>query len=188
MAVRAAVAITRISVSRIGRSMTSVRLEEDGDAAAIRQVNVAAFGGTLEADLVDLLRDRGKLLVSMVAQSDSAIVGHIAFSRVVIESHAGLRGVGLAPMGVLPRMQRYGIGSALVQAGLDRCGRLQYEFAVVLGHAAFYPRFGFVPAGRFALRCAWDVPDDVFMALELRSGALAGVAGVVAYEPEFSVT
>src|SRR5438477_578606 len=83
-----------------------------------------------EDDLVDLLRDRGKLLVSMVAQSDSAIVGHIAFSRVVIESHAGLRGVGLAPMGVLPRMQRYGIGSALVQAGLDRCGRLQYEFAV----------------------------------------------------------
>jgi len=168
--------------------MTIVRLEEHGDAEAIGQVNVAAFGRTLEADLVDLLRDRGKLLVSMVAQSDSAIVGHIAFSRVVVGSHAAVLGVGLAPMAVLPPMQRQGIGSALVRGGLDRCRRLQYEFAVVLGHAAYYPRFGFVPASRFALRCAWDVPDDVFMALELRSGALAGLAGAVAYEPEFSVT
>ena len=168
--------------------MSSVRLEEDGDAEAIRQVNVAAFGGALEADLVDRLRDRGKLLVSMVAQSDLALVGHIAFSRVIVESHAGLRGVGLAPMAVLPPIQARGIGSALVQAGLDRCRRLQYEFAVVLGHAAYYPRFGFMPASRFALRCSWDVPDDVFMALELRPGALAGAAGLVAYEPEFSVT
>src|SRR5438270_1306790 len=148
-----------ISVSRIGRSMTSVRVGEDGDAEAIRQAMVAAFGGTLEADLVDLLRDRGKLLVSMVAQSDSAIVGHIAFSRVVIESHAGLRGVGLAPMGVLPPMQRHGIGSALVQAGLDRCDGLQFEFAVVLGYAAFFLRFGLVSACGFDLSCEWDVCD-----------------------------
>ena len=168
--------------------MTSVRLEEAADAEAIRRVNVAAFLGTLEADLVDRLRDRGKLLVSMVAQSDLAIVGHIAFSRVVAESHAGLRGVGLAPVAVVPPMQRLGVGSALVHAGLDRCRRLHYDFAVVLGHASYYPRFGFMPASRFALRCSWDVPDDVFMALELRPGALAGVAGLVAYEPEFSVT
>ena len=166
--------------------MASVRLEEDQDIEAIRHVNVAAFGGRVEADLVDLLRDRGKLLVSMVAESEGAIVGHIAFSLVVLESRAQVRGVGLGPMAVLPSMQRHGIGSVLVQAGLNRCRQLQYEFAVVLGHANYYPRFGFAPARRFALRCSWEVPDDVFMALELSAGALAGSSGLVTYEPEFS--
>jgi putative acetyltransferase len=74
----------------------------------------------------------------------------------------------------------------LVEVGLKRCRELPVEFAVVLGHASYYPRFGFVPARRFALRCPWDVPDDVFMALELRARALAGVSGLVAYEPEFA--
>jgi putative acetyltransferase len=165
---------------------TTVRLEHAADVESIRRVNVAAFGGAVEADLVDRLRERGKLLVSMVAQSGDVIVGHIGFSRVVVEARDAVRGVGLAPMSVLPALQRNGIGSALVGAGLGRCRALQYEFAVVLGHADYYPRFGFVSAGRFGLTCAWDVPDDVFMALELRAGALTGASGRVAYEPEFS--
>jgi putative acetyltransferase len=91
-------------------------------------------------------------------------------------------------MAVEPSTQRQGIGTMLVRAGLDRCRELQYDFAVVLGHAEYYPRFGFAPASRFALRCSWPVPDEVFMALELRAGALASVSGLVTYEPEFGIT
>jgi putative acetyltransferase len=168
--------------------MSSVRLEEAHDVDVIRRIHLAAFETSLEADLVDQLRESGKLLVSMVAQHQRDVVGHIAFSRVLVDAAARPRGVGLGPVAVEPRLQRQGIGSLLVRAGLNRCRQLQYDFAVVLGHAAYYPRFGFAPASRFQLRCTWDVPDEVFMALELREGALRDVSGLVTYEPEFSRT
>ena len=86
-------------------------------------------------------------------------------------------------MAVVPSAQRRGIGSALVSAGLDACR--MFDAVVVLGHAGYYPRFGFVPASRFSLRCEYDVPDDVFMVRELRPGALAGKRGTIRYHPAF---
>jgi putative acetyltransferase len=67
-------------------------------------------------------------------------------------------------MAVLPTMQKQGIGSALVWGGLEQCRGMGYEYAVVLGHPQYYPRFGFVPAKRFGIRCSWPVPESVFMA------------------------
>jgi len=89
-------------------------------------------------------------------------------------------------MAVTPGRQKQGTGTTLVRACLARCAELGIGFVVVLGHPHYYPRFGFVPATRFGLHCAWPVPDDVFMALEMRPGALAATSGLVEYELEFN--
>jgi putative acetyltransferase len=88
-------------------------------------------------------------------------------------------------MAVLPELQRRGIGSLLVRQGLEECRRADHERMVVLGHPDYYPRFGFVPASRFGIRSEYVVPDDVFMALELRPEAFEGVSGTVKYAEEF---
>jgi putative acetyltransferase len=89
-------------------------------------------------------------------------------------------------MAVRPALQRRGIGSALVREGLARCRAAGHRIAVVLGHPEYYPRFGFSPGAPRGIRSTWEVPDDVFMVLELVPGALDGVAGIVHYRPEFA--
>src|SRR5215510_9426273 len=166
-------------------SMT-IRPEQPEDMLAIREVNEAAFGTATEADLVDALREQAAPIISLVADEAQAIVGHILFSPVTLDAAADLRIMGLAPMAVAPARQRQGIGSALIREGLERCRRLGYQAVVVLGHADYYPRFGFTRASRFGIRCEYDVPDDVFMLLELEKGALKGKSGPVRYHPAFA--
>lgn len=165
--------------------MTMIRLEKTEDVMAVRGVNEQAFETPSEADLVDRLRTRGKLVASLVAVDGDRIVGHIAFSLVSITANPKLRGVGLGPMAVLPSMQRQGIGAELARAGLNRCRDLGYDFTVVVGHPEYYRRFGFMPASKYGITCIWEVPEGVFMALELRPKGLAGVGGLATYEPEF---
>ena len=130
--------------------MLLVRREQPADIAAIRQVHALVFGRSAEANLVDTLRMRGKVVLSLVAAEGDRIVGHILFSPVTIASddHT-FPAVGLAPMAVLPEFQRRGIGSLLVKASLVECQHLGYDGVVVLGHPSYYPRFGFVPASRY---------------------------------------
>jgi putative acetyltransferase len=163
-----------------------IRPEQQADIAGIRHVNASAFGTSLEANLVDTLREQAHPIVSLVADEHAAIVGHILFSPVTLSSAADLKIMGLAPMAVLPAQQRQGIGSALVRAGLTECVRLGFVAAVVLGHAKYYPRFGFIPASRFGLFSEYDVPDDVFMAMELEADALRGKEGTIRYHPAFA--
>lgn len=162
-----------------------IRSERDGDESAVRSVNVAAFGTAVEADLVDALRQQARPLVSLVAEDAGAIVGHVMFSPVVLTGHPERRMMGLAPMAVVPARQRSGVGSALVSAGLDACRRIGAGAVVVLGHPTYYPRFGFVPAARFGMRCEYEVPEDTFMLLELERGHLKGAAGIVSYHAAF---
>ena len=163
-----------------------IRPEQTDDLTAIREVNLSAFEGTTEADLVDALRKQARPIVSMVADDDGAVVGQILFSPVTLSSLPDLRIMGLAPMAVLPDRQRKGVGSALARAGITACRDLGYEAVVVLGHAEYYPRFGFVPASRFGLRSEYDVPDEVFMAMELTPGALQGSGpGTIRYHAAF---
>lgn len=140
-----------------------------------------------EADLVDGLRGRAVPLISLLAIDDGGgVIGHILFTPVVVESDdASFDAIALGPMAVLPEFQRNGIGSALVRAGLDACRRAGHSVVFVVGRPDFYPRFGFLPAATFGIRCKYPVPDDTFMVAELLPGALRGRRGVVRYLPEF---
>lgn len=149
-------------------------------------VNVSAFETPAEASLVDALREQAQPLVSLVAEDDGAIVGHILFSPVSLSGHPALRIMGLGPMAVAPEHQRKGIGSALVRAGLERCKQRDFGAVVVLGHPAYYPRFGFSSSARFGLGCEYDVPEEVFMVVELQPGFLRGASGKVMYHAAFS--
>jgi len=162
-----------------------VRTEEDADRLAIYAVNRAAFERSAEATLVDVLREKATAVVSLVAEIDGQVVGHIMFSAVTFAEQPAARVVGLAPMAVLPEHQRAGIGSALVREGLQRCGQLGYQAVVVLGYPGFYPRFGFVPASRYGIHCEYDAPDDAFMIVELQPQALRSLHGVVRYHEAF---
>ncbi len=162
-----------------------VRAECPEDHAQVRHVNEIAFGRHGEADLVDALRSAGVATLSLVAVRHSTVVGHILFSPVTVTSPSGdFVAVGLAPMAVLPEVQRIGIGSLLVRAGLAALERAGHEAVVVLGDPAYYPRFGFVRASGHGLRWEHDAPDEAFMVLELRPGGLAGRTGIVRYRPE----
>ena len=166
--------------------MLTVRSETPADRAAVRAVKEAAFGQPDEADLVDRLRDLARLYLGFVAEQNGGVVGHLALTPVtLVPPRPRLDVRGLAPMAVLPDVQRTGIGSALVRAGLDAARSDGAEAVVVLGHPDYYPRFGFRRADAFGLRCAYDVPPEAFMALVLARGVLDGVEGVVHYHPAF---
>jgi putative acetyltransferase len=161
-----------------------IRAESRADHSAIREVNRLAFGQDDEGRLVDALRDGGYARVSLVAEADGQIVGHILFSDLPIVTHEGtVMALSLAPMAVIPSHQRSGIGSALVREGLRACQGPGHEIVVVLGHPEFYPRFGF--SARLAERLKAPFSGEAFMALELVPGALEGIEGEVQYPPPF---
>jgi len=161
----------------------NIRPEDPADHNAVRALHRCAFEGEGEARLVDLLREQSWPVVSLVAEDAGQVVGHILFSPATLDGADG--GMGLAPMAVLPTRQREGIGSALVQSGLEACRELGIGWVVVLGHPAYYPRFAFVPASQFGVTSDYEVPDDVFLAQELVEGALAP-GGRARYHPAFA--
>ncbi len=164
--------------------MVTIRPERPGDAAAIHAVHAAAFSTDDEARLVDALREAGHARISLAAEEDGRIVGHVAFSPVTIDgSSSGSEGLGLAPVAVIPSQQRRGIGSALIREGLAICRKEGYSFVVLLGHPEYYPRFGFQRASDFGLANEYGA-DEAFMVLELAPGSLP-LGGLVKYGPEF---
>ncbi len=166
-----------------------IRSEQLADHAAIGDVNREAFGQEGEPRLVAALRDAEGFdkQLSLVALRDDAVVGHILFSAIDIVRDGGdVPALALAPMAVRPAFQRQGIGSALVRAGLEACRRTGHRMVVVLGHADYYPRFGFTSAGKCGVRAPFEVPDEAFMVLSLVDGGLDDVAGVVRYSGPFS--
>ena len=162
-----------------------IRPETAADVDSIRQVNRLAFGGDDEPRIVDRVRNSADPIVSLVADDDGDVVGHILWSPVSLGQDNARLLMGLGPVAVMPARQRQGIGSALVLAGLEECRRLGVAGSVVVGHPEYYPRFGYTRASAFGLTCQFEVPDDVFMALELATGAFDG-GGLVCYHPAFS--
>ena len=137
-----------------------IRREMPEDHPAVRRVNEQAFGRPQEADSAPLSL-RGK---------------------------AGQRTAwALRPSPSCPTLQRQGIGKALIEAGIDKIRASGEPFVIVLGHPGYYPRFGFIPASRFGIRCEYDgVPDEAFMILVLNNDVLEGISGVARYRPEFA--
>ncbi len=157
-----------------------------GDHAAVGALHERAFGQPAEARLVEALHAAGAAMLSLVAERDGRVVGHVLFSPVTVRDGArAWDAIGLGPVATLPEQQRQGIGSALVRAGLDACRVRGHPVVFVLGHASYYPRFGFRPAAEAGLR--WEHGHEgSFFVVELEPGALAGRRGVVRYRPEFA--
>jgi putative acetyltransferase len=165
-----------------------IREEIPQDVGAIRGINNQAFGQPQEANIVDKLRANCDRLLSLVALQDEKIIGHILFSPVTIEgNHGFLKGMGLAPMAVLAQFQRQGVGSELVQAGIQSLRKSKCPFIIVLGHPKYYPKFGFEPASRYGIKSQWEgVPDNAFMILWLDKTRTNDVSGIAKYRDEFN--
>lgn len=132
----------------------------------------------------DLARDSH----TVIAQSADPLALTQRLEDLAAKQHenSGPAILGLAPMAVAPSHQRQGIGSALVRAGLERCRALGSGAVVVLGHPAYYPRFGFSPSVHFGIRSEYEVPEEAFMVLELQPGFLRGISGTVQYHAAFA--
>ena len=169
--------------------MILIRKEKTSDRQTIREINEFAFGQGEEADIVDALRQNCDELLSLVAVVGGHVVGHILFSPVTIEkSGQEFRGMGLAPMAVLPSHQGGGVGSALVRRGLGLLKEQNYPFVIVMGHPSFYPRFGFEKASVHGIQPQWEgIPDEAFMIAILDPHKMAGVKGVATYRSEFDI-
>jgi putative acetyltransferase len=156
----------------------------------VQRVLAEAFPTNVEAKLVEALRGATDPQISLVAEDDRGdVVGHVLFTPVAIRSSpVSSRAIGLGPMGVRPDAQRRGVGSALVKKGLAACRGIREPVVFVLGHRAYYPRFGFRPAWDLGLYYRVPGPNPHFMVLELEAGALRGRRGEVSYAPGFDAS
>jgi putative acetyltransferase len=169
--------------------LVNIRAEKTEDFERISEVNLEAFESETESRLIAAIRGSEYFIpeLSLVAEIDGQIVGHILFSEISIHSSEKVYPVlSLAPMAVLPSFQNQGIGSALVRQGLEEVKKTEYDIIVLIGHPGYYPRFGFELARDHGLELEFEVPDEAFMVLETRPGALKNVSGVVKYPAAFN--
>jgi putative acetyltransferase len=166
-----------------------IRPEKEYDNPRIREVNDLAFGQENEGRLIEKLRQTENFIpeLSLVAERDDEVVGHILFYPVIIRSaKAKYHSLSLGPMAVTPAYQRQGIGSQMVKEGLETAKTLGHKSVIVVGHPEYYPRFGFRPASQWTIKVPFDVPDEAFLALELVIDELKGKSGTVEYPEEFN--
>lgn len=169
--------------------MLSCTCETHNDTARIRSVVTDAFGRTSEAELIEAIRSSPNFIseLSLVAVEDGEILGHILFSPIIIEAQRqNIPALALAPLAVIPNRQNEGIGTKLVQSGLSKCRDLDHSRVVVLGSPQYYRRFGFQATSKFGIQAPFPVPDEFFMVLELKPGALINVSGTVQYPAYFN--
>lgn len=168
-----------------------IRPETEEDQSGIKVINDLAFGHNNEGILIRKLRNTRDFIpgLSLVAESGGRLVGHILFYPIKIKDGDHERiALSLAPMAVHPAYQRNGIGSSLVREGIARAKDMGYSAVIVLGYPDYYIRFGFKPASSFGIRSPFDVPDNVFLAMELMDGALKDIKGLAEYPEPFNET
>ncbi len=166
----------------------SIRNERKNDYDEIRKINDLAFGQENEGKMIEALRKTSDFnsLLSLVAEIKDKIVGHILFYPIKIRNKAEKCTVlSLAPLAVHPEYQNQGIGDKLVKRGLEIAKELDFSIVIVVGHPKYYPRFGFTPARNWGIKLPFDVPDDVFLALELKENSLKNCSGIVEYPKEY---
>lgn len=168
--------------------MIIVRQEEKKDVAAVRSVHLAAFPTSKEADLVDALRatsyyDRE---LSLIAEEDGVIVGHILFNRIVIkENHHTYPALALASLAVSPQVEE-DVSSLLITKGLERCKYLGHKLVTVLESTSYYKRFGFEPAELHEITTPACFPEDSLLIYPL-SESVSEIKGMVVYPREFNM-
>lgn len=162
-----------------------IRVETSADVPTIRSVVTTAFldaehGSGNEAQIIDALREDGALSVSLVADDAVDVVGHAAFSPVVVGGR-DINWYGLGPVAVLPNKRRKGVAESLITAGLERIKKLGAEGCVVLGDPHYYRRFGFNSDPEL---CFADVPPEYFQRVVFTGQP---PKGMVEYHPAFFV-
>ncbi len=166
-----------------------IRQESKLDFKEVYKINKLAFGEEDEAKLVELLRNRNTFIpeLSLVADIDNNIVGHILFTKIrIVDSNQNeFESLALAPMSVKPEFQQRGIGGQLIKTGLDKAREMNFKSVIVLGHENYYPKFGFEPTKKWKITAPYDVPTNVFMGLELVVDGLKNISGMVQYPKEF---
>jgi len=179
--------------------MPEIRTSTDKDKAEIRAVHERAFGRKAEADLVETLMASNAFVpnLSLVAVNDGKVAGHILYTKVDIVDEDGqvksemrtkgnlIYAVALAPLAVLPELQKQGIGKALMHESLKLADKNGHGVIIVLGHPEYYPKFGFEPASQHGMKSPFDVPDNVFMVKPLNNFN-AAITGSVAYHEAFN--
>jgi putative acetyltransferase len=165
----------------------SLRPAAPEDFPDIKALHLRAFPGPEEAGLVEALRAGGHAVLELVAESGGRVAGHILFSGLPIEGERRtIHAAALAPMAVDPAEQRNGIGGALIHMSIPMLAHAGFDAVVVLGHADYYPRFGFSAETAAGLVHPFP-PGPHFMALELTPGILEGFTGRVKYAPPFGL-
>ncbi|MED1408258.1 MULTISPECIES: GNAT family N-acetyltransferase [Bacillus] len=173
--------------------MVTIRQEQQNDYSKTEEVVKQAFlneefSDKTEHELVSRIRKCDAFIPELsIVAVDKEIVGHIMLSKITIEQDGtSVESLALAPVSVAPSHQKKGIGGKLIAAAIEKATELGYGSVVVLGHQEYYPRFGFKKASDWNIKAPFEVPDEVFMAMELRENALQGVEGVVQYSEAFS--
>lgn len=170
-----------------------LRTEEPQDVPEIRELLIEAFADEIhsdhrEQDLVERLRTSQCYVpeLALVALVDAELVGYILLTKIDIQGVGVVHeALALAPVAVRPKFQNLGIGGRLIEEAHRRATELGFKAIVLLGHAQYYPRFGYQQASAFGISLPFDVPDENAMVKELVPGALHGVAGEVIYPKEF---
>ncbi|OOR22496.1 GNAT family N-acetyltransferase [Bacillus cereus] len=173
--------------------MIKIRQEQQNDYSKTEEVVKEAFlneefSDKKEHELVKRIRECDAFVPALsIVAVDEEIVGHIMLSKITIEQGGTtVDSLALAPVSVAPSHQKKGIGGKLIVAALEKAKELGYGSVVVLGHPEYYPKFGFKKASDWNIKAPFEVPDEVFMVMELREDALQGVEGVVQYSSAFS--
>ncbi|WP_287585564.1 N-acetyltransferase [Candidatus Borrarchaeum sp.] len=165
----------------------TIRQEVKEDYKRVYEINKMAFGREVESKLIEKIRKGPNFVpeLSQVAEKDNEIVGHILFSKIKIVGELEYQTLILAPLAVIPEMQKQGIGGKLIKHGIEKAIELRFDSIIVVGHKNYYPKFGFQNASKWGIKCPFEVPDGAFMAIELTENALENKAGVVQFPEEF---
>ena len=168
--------------------MITIRQENKKDILGIKNANDKAFGQLEEGNVIEKIRQSNSQVLSLVAEKDKTIVGHIFYSDAIIDyNNETITGMGLAPMAVLPEYQRQGIGKRLINESLKILKKKNVPFIVVLGHEKYYPKFGFEKASKYGIKCQWDgVPEEAFMIMILDKEKMSKIHGIAKYRDEWN--
>ena len=170
-----------------------IRKELEKDYTQVKEMIKKSFETTEHTDnnehnLAEKLRKSDNFIneLSLVAQKDNKIIGHVMSTRLdIVSDNKSYTSLALAPLSVHPDFQRMGVGTMLIKETFEIAKELGYNSIFVLGSDEYYPKFGFEKSTNFGISAPFDVPSEYFMAVELTKDALKNVSGNLVYAKEF---